>query len=52
MKDILVSLLIIAAILAVCSLYFKTVIINWLSRDAQLRALQDAPEEHAAVSHH
>lgn len=44
MKDILVSVLIIGGILAVCSLYFKTVILNWLSRDAALRALNDLPE--------
>lgn len=42
-KDMLVSLVIVAAILAVCGLYFKAVILNWLSRDAALRALNDAP---------
>ena len=53
MKDMLVNVVIIAAILAVCSLYFKAVILNWLSRDAQLRALQDGPPEKPApaVSH-
>jgi len=45
MKDMLVSLLIVAAILLVCGAYFKGVILNWLSRDAELRALQDMPPE-------
>jgi hypothetical protein len=45
MKDMLVSLLIVAAILVVCGAYFKAVILNWLSRDAELRALNDAPPE-------
>lgn len=48
MKDMLVNVLIITAILAVCSLYFKAVILNWLSRDAELRALHDVPEEKPA----
>jgi hypothetical protein len=39
----LVSVVIVAAILAVCGLYFKAVILNWLSRDAALRALNDGP---------
>lgn len=53
MKDMLVNVLIIAAILAVCSFYFKAVILNWLSRDAQLRALQDAaPEKPAPAATH
>ena len=50
MKDMLVNMLIIAAILAVCSLYFKAVILNWLSRDAELRALHDAPPERPATT--
>lgn len=44
MKDIIVSLLIIGGILAVCGFYFKAVILNWLSRDAALRALNDVPQ--------
>ena len=52
MKDMFVSLLIMAAILTVCGLYFKAVILNWLSRDAELRALNDAPaEEPVAIGH-
>lgn len=50
MKDMLVNVLIIAAILAVCSLYFKAVILNWLSRDAELRALNDALVEKPATT--
>jgi hypothetical protein len=43
MKDMLVNVLIISGILAVCTFYFKAVILNWLSRDAELRALHDTP---------
>ena len=50
MKDMLVNMLNIAAILAVCSLYFKAVILNWLSRDAELLALHDAPPERPATT--
>ena len=45
MNDILVTLLIVAAILVVCGAYFKGVILNWLSRDVELRTLNDAPED-------
>ena len=45
MSDIFVSLLIVAAILLVCGFYFKAVILNWLSHDAELRALMEAPAE-------
>jgi hypothetical protein len=52
MKDIFVSLLIVAAIIVVCGLFFKAVILNWLSRDAELRALNDAPaEKPISISH-
>jgi hypothetical protein len=51
MKDMFTALLIVAAILVVCGVYFKTVILNWLGRDAELRALNDAPEE-PIPSHH
>ena len=51
MKDMFVALLILAAILVVCGVYFKAVILNWLGRDAELRALNDAPEERIASSH-
>jgi len=50
MNAMLVNVLIIIAILAVCSLYFKAVILNWLSRDAELRALHDAPPEKPATT--
>ena len=52
MKDAFVSLLIVAGILGVCGFYFKAVILNWLSRDAELRALNDAPvEKPVTISH-
>jgi hypothetical protein len=50
MKDMFVSLVIVAAILGVCGLYFKAVILNWLSRDAELRALNDVPQPSPAVA--
>jgi hypothetical protein len=50
MKDMFVSLVIVAAILGVCGLYFKAVILNWLSRDAELRALNDVPQSSPAVA--
>jgi len=52
MKDMLVNMLIISGILAVCSFYFKTVILNWLSRDAELRALNDAPSADKPIAPH
>ena len=57
MKDILVSILIVAGTLLVCSAYFKYVIRAWLSRDPELAAL-NAPAgvaptapDHAAPCH-
>ena len=41
MKDVLISIVIIACTLLVCGAYFKYVIRAWLSRDAELRALVD-----------
>jgi len=52
MKDMFISLLIVAAILMVCGVYFKAVILNWLSHDAELRALMEAPAEEPAPTHH
>jgi hypothetical protein len=52
MKDTFVTLLIVAAIICVCGLYFKTVILNWLGRDAELRKLNDAPGESPVAVHH
>jgi hypothetical protein len=52
MKDMFVALLIVAAILLVCGLYFKAVILNWLARDAELRALNDTPEAERLTSSH
>jgi hypothetical protein len=52
MKDMLVSVLIIVAILLVCGAYFKAVIMNWLGRDAELRALNDVPAEPPVTHSH
>jgi hypothetical protein len=52
MKDVLVSVLILIAILAICGLYFKAVILNWLARDAELRALNDAPVDKPITTQH
>ena len=52
MKDTFVTLVIVAAIIAVCGFYFKAVILNWLGRDAELRALNDEPAEKPLPLHH
>jgi hypothetical protein len=52
MKDTFVTLLIVAAILGVCGLYFKAIILNWLGRDAELRELNDGPAEKPIALHH
>lgn len=52
MRDTFVTLLIVAAIIVVCGFYFKAVILNWLSHDAELRELNDAPAEKPLAAHH
>ena len=44
MNEIVMSILMVVAILAVCGLYFKIVIMNWLARDSALYLREVHPQ--------